>query len=594
MKEEQTFRKVVFLDTMTLHYTRLCLEYAEKNDLQFPADEQTISILKNHFGRVSEKPLKESLLKGLETIILLSKNDVQIEYASVSELEMITGIVEGEARIKVAQEGIPYRMWSKFPEREIRDRIAAEDSAAIKDRITARATFNRCGKRERATLTFLYSNSPQTARWSRAWKERVAMKESTLESVAPSMPTWETLEDWTRSSIQALLQRVLEEEVTEFLGRTRYERRSAVDSGPGSRNGHGKRRRLSLMSGTIEVKRPRVRGLEERFESRILPLFLRRTHEVTQLLPELYLHGLSQGDFELALRGLLGDAAPLSPSSIGRLRAKWEEEFETWQERRLDDRELVYAWADGLYVKAGLEKDKAALLVVIGAMSDGRKQVLAIRSGHRESTESWLKVLRDLRDRGLCAPVLLMADGGLPIWSAAEQVWPEAAQQRCWNHKIINVLDDLPKRVQGKARALLTQIPVAETRKEAETRRDTFAARYRERYPAAVATLERDWQRMVTFYDFPEQHWKHLRTTNPVESPFASVRLRTNAGKRYKRVQGATALIWRVLMVAEKRFRKLNAPELLADVFAGDQYQNGKPIQREDASSKEGFKKKAA
>ena len=220
--------------------------------------------------------------------------------------------------------------------------------------------------------------------------------------------------------------------------------------------------------------------------------------------------------------------------------------------------------------------------------------MLAIRSGHRESTESWLKVLRDLRDRGLCAPVLLMADGGLPIWSACEQVWPEAAQQRCWNHKIINVLDDLPKRVQGKARALLTQMPVSETRKEAETRRDTFAARYRDRYPEAVATLERDWERMVTFYDFPEQHWKHLRTTNPVESPFASVRLRTNAGKRYKRVQAATALIWRVLMVAEKRFRKLNAPELLADVFAGEKYQDGKPIQREDASSKEGFKKKAA
>ena len=420
------------------------------------------------------------------------------------------------------------------------------------------------------------------------------MKESMLESVMSSMPTWETLEDWTRSSIQELMQRLLEEEGTELLGRTRYQRRSVTDGGSGSRNGHGKPRRLSLMSGTIEVKRPRVRDLEERFESRILPLFLRRTHEVTQMLPELYLHGLSQGDFELALRGLLGDAAPLSPSSIGRLRGKWEEEFETWQERRLDDRELVYAWADGIYVKAGLEKDKAALLVVIGAMSDGRKEVLAIRSGHRESTESWLKVLRDLRDRGLCAPVLLMADGGLPIWSACEQVWPEAAQQRCWNHKIINVLDDLPKRVQGKARALLTQMPVSETRKEAETRRDTFAARYRDRYPEAVATLERDWERMVTFYDFPEQHWKHLRTTNPVESPFASVRLRTNAGKRYKRVQAATALIWRVLMVAEKRFRKLNAPELLADVFAGEKYQDGKPIQREDASSKEGFKKKAA
>ena len=411
------------------------------------------------------------------------------------------------------------------------------------------------------------------------------MRESMLEAVAPSMPTWDTLEDWARSSIQGLLQRVLDEEVTELLGRTRYERRSDVDGNPGSRNGHGKPRRLSLMSGTIKVRRPRVRGLEERFESRILPLFMRRTHGVTQMLPELYLHGLSQGDFELALRGLLGDGAPLSSSSIGRLRAKWEEEFETWQERRLDDRELVYAWADGIYVKAGLEKDKAALLVVIGAMSDGRKEVLAIRSGHRESTASWLKLLRDLRDRGLSVPLLLMADGGLPIWSAADQVWPDASQQRCWNHKIINVLDNLPKRVQGQARALLTQIPSAETREEAEAQRDKFAARYRGQFPEAVDTLERDWERMVTFYDFPEEHWTHLRTTNPVESPFASVRLRTNAGKRYKRVQSATALIWRVLMVAEKRFRKLNAYELLPDVYAGKEYQNGKPIDQEQPST---------
>ena len=178
-----------------------------------------------------------------------------------------------------------------------------------------------------------------------------------------------------------------------------------------------------------------------------------------------------------------------------------------------------------------------ALLVVLGAMSDGRKQVLAVRPGHRESTESWLSVLRDLRDRGLRAPVLMMADGALPIWSAVDQVWPETSQQRCWNHKIINVLDNLPKRGQGKARVLLTQIPTATTRAQAEARRDTFAARYRDRYPKAVATLERDWERMVTFYDFPQQHWRHLRTTNPVESPFASVRLRTNAGKRHKRVQ---------------------------------------------------------
>ena len=253
---------------------------------------------------------------------------------------------------------------------------------------------------------------------------------------------------------------------------------------------------------------------------------------------------------------------------------------------------MVYAWADGIYVKAGLEKDKAALLVVIGALSDGRKEILAIRPGHRESTESWRAVLRDLRDRGLPAPRLMLADGGLPIWSAVDQVWPEAAQQRCWNHKILNVLNDLPKRVQGAARALLTQIPTAKTRQQAQRRRDRFVARYGEAYPAAAATLERDWDRMVTFYDFPEAHWKHLRTTNPVESPFASVRLRTNAGKRYKRVQGATALIWRLLRVAETRFRKLNAPELLPAVYAGRRYQDGKPIQ-EDASTREGNKRAA-
>ena len=325
------------------------------------------------------------------------------------------------------------------------------------------------------------------------------MRESTLESVAPSMPTFATLETWARSSIRDLLQRVLEEEVTEFLGRTRYQRRSAVDATAGSRNGHGKPRQVSLMSGTIEVRRPRVRGLEERFESRILPLFMRRTHEVTRMLPELYLHGLSQGDFELALRGLLGNGAPLSSSSIGRLRAQWEEELETWRERRLDDRELVYAWADGIYVKAGLEKDKAALLVVIGAMSDGRKEVLAVWPGHRESTESWLKVLRDLRDRGLRAPLLLMADGGLPIWSATEQVWPQASHQRCITSTV------MPKRVQ-------------------ERLSDPFAKAEKRRSSSAGGSHPRRW------------NGQQLRTTNPVESPFASVRLRTNAGKRYKRI----------------------------------------------------------
>ena len=419
------------------------------------------------------------------------------------------------------------------------------------------------------------------------------MRESTSMPTVPSMPTWEALDDWLRQSAQMLIQQALEEEVTELLGRRRYERREAVDGAQGSRNGYGKPRRLALMSGTVEVRRPRVRGLEERFESAILPLFKRQTRSVVQMLPELYLHGMAQGDFELALRGLLGEGAPLSPSSIARLRAKWEQEFETWQERPLDDRELVYAWADGIYVKAGLEKDKAALLVVIGAMSDGRKEVLAIQPGYRESTESWMEVLRSLRDRGLRPPVLMMADGGLPIWSAVDQVWPEAAQQRCWNHKITNVLDKLPKRVQGKARELLKQIPQASSRKQAEARRDTFAARYGQQHAKAVAALERDWERMVTFYDFPEEHWKHLRTTNPVESPFAAVRLRTNAGKRYKRVASATALIWRVLMVAEGRFRKLDARDLLPTVLAGQRYQDGKPVVLKNQPVRKGMKRAA-
>ena len=296
-----------------------------------------------------------------------------------------------------------------------------------------------------------------------------------------------------------------------MLGRSRYQRQAPLDAPGGYRNGYGKPRRLSLTCGTIEVKRPRVRGLEARFESAILPLFARRTKEVGELLPELYLHGLSAGDFELALRGLLGQGAPLSSSSIGRLKDTWISKHKAWRARRLDDRELVYAWADGIYIKAGLEKEKAALLVVIGAMSDGSKEVLTIVPGYRESTES-----------------------GRP-----------AAEQRCWNHRILNVLDKFPKRVQSEARALLTQIPYMSTRQQAKKRRDQFAKRFRRQYPAAVAILERDWDRMVTFYDFPEAHWQHLRTTNVVESPFASVRLRTDAAKRYKKVANATALIWR-------------------------------------------------
>jgi putative transposase len=372
-----------------------------------------------------------------------------------------------------------------------------------------------------------------------------------------------------------------EEEVEHALGRQRYQRREGVDAPPGYRNGVGKPRRLSVLSGTITVRRPRVRGLEARFESRLLPLFKRRTEEVGRLLPELYLHGLAHGDFDLALRGLLGTAAPLSAAAIARLKASWQTEYESWKRRRLDELEPVYVWADGIYVKAGLEKDKAAMLVLIAALRDGRKVVLAVESGYRESTESWAALLRDLKARGLRTPRLVIADGHLGIWGAVATVFPQVAEQRCWNHRIVNVLDTLPQKLQGEGRAFLTKIPYAETREEAERQKGAFQAwATRKGVPAAGRRLAEDWDRLVTFYAFPKEHWKHLRTTNVVESPFAAVRLRTAAAKRFKKVENATAVIWKTLLVAEQSFRRLDAPELLPEVAEGVAYINGERAKR--------------
>jgi transposase-like protein len=400
-------------------------------------------------------------------------------------------------------------------------------------------------------------------------------------------PTFEVLESLVRKQAQAFIQQILEEEVTELLGREKSERIEGVDAPRGYRNGYGKPRKLTTSSGTITLRRPRVRDVDEKFESRVLPLFARRTKEVGELIPELYLHGLAEGDFDLALRGLLGDDAPLSKPTIRRLKAVWAEEFAAWNRRSLEGREAVYVWADGIYVKAGLERDKAALLVVIGAMSDGTKEVLALTSGYRESTESWAGVFRDLVSRGLGEPRLLVADGNAGIWAAAAQVWPGVEEQRCWNHKMRNVLDRLPKREQKEAKELLRAVVYAPSEAGAVEAREAFRKRYKPWYPKAVETLEDDWDRMVTFFHFPESHWKHLRTTNVVESPFASVRLRTGAAKRYKRVEHATALIWKLLTVAEKRFRKLDAPRQLKDVFVGMKFKDGKPVsdhQRKEAA----------
>ena len=392
-------------------------------------------------------------------------------------------------------------------------------------------------------------------------------KQSTI-GIGTSRIVWDNLEEWVRKKVQEFIQSILEEEVMELLGRKKSERHKAVDGSPGYRNGYGKERKLTLGCGTITLRRPRVRGLLERFESRVLPLFARRTKGVSKLIPRLYLHGLALGDFDLALRGLLGENAPVSASTVARLKDEWQTEWHEWKQRSLEGLQVIYLWVDGVYVKAGLEKEKAALLVVIGGLLDGRKIVLSVEPGYRESTDSWSGVLRDLKERGMNCPCLVVGDGHLGIWGALANIYPGALEQRCWNHKMVNVLDKLPKKLQIQAKSHLQNIVYAETREAAEVERNDFVRWCRrEGYRSAGETLARDWDRMVTFYQFPQEHWRHLRTTNVVESPFAGLRLRTDAAKRYKKVENATAVIWKMLMLAEQRFHRLNAPEKLMQVY---------------------------
>jgi putative transposase len=401
------------------------------------------------------------------------------------------------------------------------------------------------------------------------------MKKSNTERAKASSGAYEELEEMVRLKVQEYIQEILEEEVEAFLGRKKSERIKPIDGTPGYWNGHGKRKKFTVMNGTVTVRRPRIRGNEERFESKIIPFFKRRSKEVGQLLPELYLHGLAKGDFEIALRSLLGEGAPLSASSIERLKAKWQIEYEEWKRQDLSSFEVVYQWADGIFVKAGLEKDKAALLVIIGALSNGRKVILACESGYRESKESWSGVLRGLTERGLRLGRLTIADGHLGIWSALGELHAEGKEQRCWNHKIRNVLDCFPKRLRAEAAEQLKAIPYAETLVGCERRRDAFIGRWRKDFPKSTEKLLSDWDRMITFYSFPKEHWPHLRTSNVVESPFSSVRLRTDAAKRFKKVQNATAMIWKLLQVAEKNFRTLKGYWLLPEVYTGKTFVDG-------------------
>jgi putative transposase len=403
------------------------------------------------------------------------------------------------------------------------------------------------------------------------------MKENHIGGIESKENFYEGLEGFAREKIREHLQDWLEQEVREWLGREKSERKSNPLEQPGYRNGYGKARRFPMSLGTVQIQRPRVRDLGERFTSKVVPMFKRQSKQVRELIPELYLHGLASGDFALALRHLLGEGAPLSASSLQRLKEKWRGEYEQWKSTAIEEKDWAYLWADGIYVKAGLGKDKAALLVVIGVQRDGSKQFLALEAGYRESKESWAEVLRQLKSRGVQGARLFVGDGNLGLWAAVSEVYPQAEQQLCWNHKMLNVIDAVSRKEQTEVKKHLNAIMYADSREQALKERKKFEHGFGHN-PKAVKTVVENWERLTRYYDFPREHWKHLRTSNVVESPFSRVRLRTAASRRFKSQVNATCLIWKTLIIAEMSFRKLDAPQLVDKVARGHKYANGQEV----------------
>ena len=348
-------------------------------------------------------------------------------------------------------------------------------------------------------------------------------------------------------------------------------------------NGRSKGRKLTLGAGTVELKAPRVndrrhdeQGQRQRFSSRILPPYMRRSPKVAEVLPILYLRGLSTGDFRPALEGLLGaDAAGLSPTNISRLTACWEKEYTAFRQRDLAGREYVYVWVDGVHFNIRLEDDRLCTLVMIGARANGAKELLAVEDGYRESAESWKSLLRDLKRRGMAAPVVAVGDGALGFWAAAREGWPATREQACWVHKLVNVLDKLPPRLQPRAKRALHEMMYAESRADCETARARFAAEFQPKYAKAVESLTANWERLVTFFDFPAEHWKHLRTTNVIESPFATVRLRERATRGAGSRTKGLLMAFKLLDMVQLRWRHLDAAQLLPLVRAGVKFADG-------------------
>lgn len=400
----------------------------------------------------------------------------------------------------------------------------------------------------------------------------------------PAENTQSALDEILREGARKMLIQAIQQEVDLYI----EDRCDLVDENGHRqvvRNGTLPARTIQTPLGSLDVKQPRVRDRRapeerEHFSSKILPPYLRKTKSIEELIPWLYLKGVSTGDFSEALQALLGpNAKGLSPTTITRLKQGWSAEYEAWTKRSLRGRRYAYIWADGVYFNVRLESPenrKQCVLVVIGATSSGTKELLAIQDGYRESDASWRELLVDLKHRGLEEPPeLAVADGALGFWKAIDTVYPTTRHQRCWVHKTANVLNKMPKSVQPRAKSALHQIWQAETRDEAYKAFSAFIEKYEVKHPRAVKCLVKDQEEMLAFYDFPAQHWTHIRTTNPIESTFATVKHRQKKTKGCGSRQACLAMVFRLAVSAQRRWRALNCAKLVSDVVAGVKFING-------------------
>jgi len=408
------------------------------------------------------------------------------------------------------------------------------------------------------------------------------MQEVSTTTVSfPSTASKDVLTEVLRQGAQAMLTTAIEAEVAEWIGEHEHLRderghRQVV------RNGYLPERSITTGIGPVKIRQPRVHDRRtsdeaEPFSSKILPPYLRKTRSIEELLPWLYLKGISTGDFNEALQALVGPDCPgLSATTITRLLEGWQAEYHQWSKRCLADKHYVYLWVDGIHFNIRLEEDRQCILVLMGATADGQKELIAIADGYRESEQSWRELLLDAKSRGLAIdPKLATGEGAWGFWKALPKVFPTTRTQRCWVHKTANVLDKLPKRLQPRAKEAIHDIWMADTRRAANQAFDSFLETYGAKYPKACECLAKDREELLTFYDFPAEHWKHLRTTNPIESVFATVRLRHKRTKGNGSRGACLAMVHQLMQPAAKRWRLLNGSDLLPDVIAGVQFTNG-------------------